>query len=93
MDLLGPQEHPENRLPALMLVATGELLIFIATFGKHRPNWHLDPEYSSARRLSFWVGLAFWLVIVWLPFGGPAYLRRILWTVWVTIAGRNPATS
>ena len=50
---------------SVLLIWTGEILIFIFTAGRHKPRWDLyirdDPfKFVILTELSFWVGLLFW---------------------------------
>jgi hypothetical protein len=53
---------------AVLFAWTGEILIFLFTFGKHKPQWGLYGEKSPARfvissHVSMWIGIAFWLLL------------------------------
>ncbi len=49
----------------LLFIATGEVILFIVTFGKRRPLWrHHGDGLAVLKELSFWIGLVFWLGIV-----------------------------
>jgi hypothetical protein len=50
------------------LIWTGEILLFLGTFGKHKPRWDLylndsPQKYVIFSELSLWVGIGFWLAI------------------------------
>ena len=53
------------------LFYTGEIVLFILTFGKKKPRWNYYADESPSKwailtELSTWIGIAFWLLIVWL---------------------------
>lgn len=57
----------------VFFIWTGEIVLFIITFGKHRPRWDLYENDSASRyvifsELSFWVGVGFWLLVIVLIF-------------------------
>ena len=48
---------------------TGEIILFLATLGKHRPRWDLYTSESPSRfvifsEISTWIGFIFWLVVL-----------------------------
>jgi len=48
---------------------TGELVLFILTFGKHKPRWDLYTKESPSRfvifsEVSLWIGIAFWIAAI-----------------------------
>jgi hypothetical protein len=60
----------------LVLMATGELVLWVVTAGRRPPPWKIDhPEHLAVTmvffELSSWIGLATWLTILVL-------LRRVL---------------
>ena len=55
----------------LLLFYTGEIVLFILTFGKKKPRWNYYTDESPSKwviftELSTWIGIAFWLLIAWL---------------------------
>ena len=49
---------------------TGEVVIFIITFGKRKPRWNYYTDESASRFVIFteastWIGFAFWLLFAW----------------------------
>jgi hypothetical protein len=52
---------------------TGEVVLFIISFGKHKPRWDLYSEESPSRfvifsEISLWIGLAFWIAAIAVTF-------------------------
>ncbi|MDA2923353.1 hypothetical protein MYX65_01645 [Acidobacteria bacterium AH-259-L09] len=50
----------------VLCIYTGEIVLFIVTFGRHSPRWKLAEDSSGwtvLKELSFWVGVAFWIGI------------------------------
>jgi hypothetical protein len=48
---------------------TGEIVLFLITFGKHKPRWDLYASESPSRfvifsEISLWIGMAFWIAVV-----------------------------
>lgn len=48
---------------------TGEIVLFLVTFGKHRPRWNLYTDESAGKfvlfsEVSLWIGIAFWVFVV-----------------------------
>ena len=48
---------------------TGEVILFVVTFGKHKPRWDLYTEESPSRfvifsEISMWIGMVFWFVVI-----------------------------
>jgi hypothetical protein len=48
---------------------TGEIILFILTFGKHKPRWDLYTDDSPSRfvifsEFSMWIGMVFWFVVL-----------------------------
>jgi len=48
---------------------TGEIVLFVLTFGRHKPRWDLYSSESSSRfviysEASLWIGIAFWILVV-----------------------------
>ncbi len=49
---------------------TGEIILFILSFGKHKPRWDLYTEEKSMIRfvifskISTWIGLIFWFAVL-----------------------------
>ena len=54
----------------LFLVCTGEVVLFVITFGKYKPSWKMYTEGKSLSwsevfsHLSLYVGLAFWIIVI-----------------------------
>lgn len=49
---------------------TGEIVIFVITFGKRKPRWNYYSDESTSRFVIFtegstWIGFAFWLFVAW----------------------------
>ena len=52
----------------VFLTWTGEIVLFIFTFGKHSPRWDLYTRESPGRfvvfsEISLWIGFATWAVV------------------------------
>ena len=52
------------------LFYTGEIVLFILTFGKKKPRWNYYADEPPSKwaiftELSTWIGIAFWLLIAW----------------------------
>ena len=50
----------------MFLVATGEAVLFVLTFGQRRPRWDLYTNKNFGKfflftELSGWVGITFWI--------------------------------
>lgn len=50
---------------------TGEIVLFIITFGKHKPRWDYYSDDSIRRfyiftEISFWIGCFFWILVIFL---------------------------
>ena len=48
---------------------TGEIVLFVLTFGKHKPRWDLYTKESPSRfvifsEVSLWIGIAFWIASI-----------------------------
>ncbi len=48
---------------------TGEIILFVLTFGKHKPRWDLYTDESPSRfvifsEISMWIGMIFWFVVL-----------------------------
>lgn len=48
---------------------TGEIVLFIISFGKHKPRWDLYTEESPSRfvifsEISLWIGITFWIAAI-----------------------------
>ena len=53
------------------LFYTGEIVLFVLTFGKKKPRWNYCADESPSKwviftELSTWIGIAFWLLVAWL---------------------------
>lgn len=49
---------------------TGEIVIYIITFGRRKPRWDYYVDESASKwvffsEISTWIGIAFWLFIAW----------------------------
>jgi hypothetical protein len=49
---------------------TGEILLFILTFGKKKPRWNYYNDASASKfviftEISVWIGMAFWVFVFW----------------------------
>jgi hypothetical protein len=52
---------------------TGEIVLYLATLGKHKPRWDLYAKESSSRfvifsEISLWIGMAFWIAVIGVSF-------------------------
>jgi hypothetical protein len=52
-----------------VLTWTGEFILFVITFGKHKPRWDLYTKESPSRfvilsEASLWIGIAFWVATI-----------------------------
>ena len=50
---------------------TGEIVLFILTFGRKEPRWNYYADVSAPKwvlfsEISTWVGIVFWIFIAWL---------------------------
>ena len=48
---------------------TGEIILFVLTFGKHKPRWDLFTDDSPSRfvifsEISMWIGMVIWFVVL-----------------------------
>ena len=48
---------------------TGEMVLFVLSFGKHKPRWDLYATESPTHfvifsEVSLWIGIAFWILVV-----------------------------
>jgi hypothetical protein len=48
---------------------TGEIVLYVITFGKHKPIWDLYTKESPSRfvifsEVSLWIGIAFWIAAI-----------------------------
>jgi hypothetical protein len=53
----------------IFLTWTGEIVLFLITFGKHKPKWDLYTKESPSRfvifsEISLWIGMAFWIAVI-----------------------------
>ena len=54
----------------LFLICTGEVILFVITFGKYKPSWKMFTKEDGLSwseifsHLSLYVGLAFWIIII-----------------------------
>lgn len=57
-------------LVEILFFYTGEIVLFIATFGRKKPRWDYYTNESPSKWLIFteisvWIGIAFWLLVAW----------------------------
>jgi hypothetical protein len=50
---------------------TGEIVLFVVTFGRRKPSWDLHSREDAGTfvfltEASFWIGFAFWLLVGYL---------------------------
>ena len=48
---------------------TGEIILFVLTFGKHKPRWYIFTDDSPSRffifsEISMWIGMVIWFVVL-----------------------------
>ncbi len=60
----------------VLLAWTGEIVLFILTFGRHRPRWDLYTRESPGRfsvfsEMSLWIGFAIWAMVAYLLYEAP----------------------
>lgn len=53
----------------MFLVATGEAVLFVLTFGRRKPRWDLYTNENFGKfflftELSGWVGITFWIATI-----------------------------
>jgi hypothetical protein len=53
----------------ILFAWTGEIVLYIITFGRHNPRWDLYAKQSPARfvifsEISLWIGMAFWIAVI-----------------------------
>ena len=53
----------------VIFCCTGEIILFIMSFGTHRPRWDLYTKESPSRfvifsEISMWIGMIFWFVVL-----------------------------
>jgi hypothetical protein len=53
----------------IIFVATGEVVLFIVTFGRRKPRWDLYTKENFGKfvlfsEISAWVGVVFWVVVI-----------------------------
>jgi hypothetical protein len=54
----------------IFLICTGEIVLYVITFGRRKPRWDLYAKEKSYSRfyifteLSMYVGLAFWIIVI-----------------------------
>jgi len=53
----------------ILFTWTGEIVLYVITFTKHKPRWDLYTEGSLSRfvifsEISLWIGMAFWIVVI-----------------------------
>lgn len=53
----------------MLLVATGEAVLFVLTLGRRKPRWDLYTNENFGKfflftELSGWVGITFWIAII-----------------------------
>ena len=53
-----------------LLICTGEVVLFVITFGRYKPTWKMYGEENGLSwseifsHFSLYVGLAFWIVVI-----------------------------
>ncbi len=55
----------------IILFYTGEILLFVLTFGHKKPRWDYYAKEKPSKfviftEISVWLGFAFWLFVAWL---------------------------
>ena len=55
----------------IVFFCTGEIVLFILTFGRRKPRWNYYADESPSKwvvfmEISTWIGIAFWIFIAWL---------------------------
>ena len=58
----------------IFFIGSGEILLYLLTFGKRKPVWKRDHQGGAARLallidFSFILGFVFWITVAWLVFG------------------------
>ena len=53
----------------LLCAWTGEIVLFIVTLGKHKPQWDLYTKKTTGRFVIFsesvlWIGVVFWIAAI-----------------------------
>jgi len=53
----------------ILFTWTGEIVLYVITFTKHKPRWDLYTEDSLSRfvifsEISLWIGMPFWIAVV-----------------------------
>jgi hypothetical protein len=53
----------------ILFTLTGEIVLYLITFTKHKPRWDLYTEESPSRfvifsEISLWIGMAFWIAVI-----------------------------
>lgn len=53
----------------ILFTWTGEIVLFLITFGKHKPRWDFYTKESPSRfvifsEISLWIGMAFWITVI-----------------------------
>jgi hypothetical protein len=66
--IVGPEEHPEGWFFSILMVRTGEVLLYIATAGRRQLHSTIQPDRSVAWLPTFWLGSFFWIAAFWLVF-------------------------
>ena len=51
-----------------LIIWTGEIVLYVITFGRHKPRWDMYANDSPAKfvifsEASFWVGIGFWVIV------------------------------
>ena len=52
-----------------LIIWTGEIVLYVITFGRHKPRWDMYLNDSPGKfvifsEASFWVGVGFWVIVV-----------------------------
>ena len=55
----------------IVFIWTGEIVLFVVTFGRRKPSWNLHSREDAGRfvflkGLNVWIGFAFWLLVGYL---------------------------
>jgi len=57
----------------IIMVWTGEIILYIITLGKRRPRWDLYnkdtfPRFAVFTEISCWIGITFWIAAIYLVY-------------------------
>jgi hypothetical protein len=64
----------------VVITWTGEIVLSVLTFGKHKPRWDLYTKESPVRfiifsEISFWIGLAVWIFLIAVIYEQSSFLQ------------------